>query len=86
MAEPTFPPIDVSGSGQLYARLHTTQGAIVIRLEEQLVPKTVASFVGLATGAIDWKDPKTGDSMRGKPHLRWRALSPRDPGLHGAGR
>ncbi len=67
MADPVFPPIDVAGSGQLYARLHTTQGAIVVRLEEQLAPKTVASFVGLATGAIDWKDPKTGESMRGTP-------------------
>ena len=67
MADPVFPPIEVAGNGQLYARLHTTQGAIVVRLEEQRAPKTVASFVGLATGAIDWKDPKTGESMRGKP-------------------
>lgn len=28
MASPSFPEIDVSGSGQLYARLNTTQGAI----------------------------------------------------------
>ena len=67
MADPTFPPIDVAGSGQLYARLHTTQGAIVVKLEEQHAPKTVASFVGLATGSIDWKDPKSGQSMRGTP-------------------
>jgi peptidyl-prolyl cis-trans isomerase A (cyclophilin A) len=67
MAEPVFPPIEVAGTGQLYARLHTTQGVIVVRLEEQRTPKTVASFVGLATGIIDWKDPKSGASMQGTP-------------------
>ncbi|NRA32434.1 MAG: peptidylprolyl isomerase [Polyangiaceae bacterium] len=67
MAEPTFPPIDIAGSGQLYARLTTTQGVVVVKLEEARTPKTVANFVGLATGSIDWKDPKTGDSMKGTP-------------------
>lgn len=67
MAEPNFPPIEVAGSGALYARLHTTQGNIVIELEEQRAPKTVANFVGLASGNIDWKDPKTGQSMKGTP-------------------
>lgn len=67
MSDPKFPPIDVSGSGQLYARLHTTQGTIVVLLEEQRTPKTVANFVGLASGTIDWKDPKTGQSMQGTP-------------------
>ena len=64
---PEFPPINVPGNGQLYARLHTTQGAIVIRLEEERAPTTVKNFVGLATGNIDWKDPKTGQSMAGTP-------------------
>jgi peptidyl-prolyl cis-trans isomerase A (cyclophilin A) len=67
MAEPTFPAINVEGTGDLYARLVTTQGNIVIKLEEQRVPKTVANFVGLATGNIDWKDPKTGQSKKGTP-------------------
>jgi peptidyl-prolyl cis-trans isomerase A (cyclophilin A) len=65
--DPAFPAIQVPGTGDLYARLHTTEGAIVLRLEEQKVPKTVANFVGLATGTIDWKDPKTGQSMKGTP-------------------
>ncbi len=30
-----FPEINVPGQGQLYARLHTSLGEIVIRLEEQ---------------------------------------------------
>ena len=65
MAEPTFPPINVPGTGQLYARLHTTQGTIVVLLEEQRVPKTVANFVGLATGSMKWSDPQTGEAMSG---------------------
>jgi peptidyl-prolyl cis-trans isomerase A (cyclophilin A) len=60
-----FPPIQVPGQGQLYVRLHTTQGAIVLLLEEERVPKTVANFVGLAQGTIDWKEPSSGQSMLG---------------------
>jgi peptidyl-prolyl cis-trans isomerase A (cyclophilin A) len=62
-----FPPIDVPGTGQLYARLTTNQGTIVVQLHEQAAPNTVASFVGLATGSIPWKDPKTGETMQGTP-------------------
>ena len=56
----TFPAINVSGEGDLFARLTTGQGEIVIKLEEKLTPKTVANFVGLATGTQTWDDPKTG--------------------------
>ena len=62
-----FPPIDVGGSGQLYARLRTTQGNVIVHLEEQGAPNTVRNFVALALGSIDWKDPKTGQSMSGTP-------------------
>ena len=61
---PVFPPITVPGEGDLYARLHTTLGNIVVRLEEQRAPKTVANFVALATGGIDWQDPVTRQTQR----------------------
>ena len=62
-----FPDINVPGQGQLYARLHTTLGQIVIKLEEHKAPNTVKNFVGLATGSIAWKDPKTSAEMAGQP-------------------
>ncbi|HEU5077033.1 MAG TPA: peptidylprolyl isomerase [Polyangiaceae bacterium] len=64
---PTFPEINVPGQGQLYARLTTTQGTVVVRLEESKTPNTVKNFVGLATGNMTWTDPKTGQSQAGVP-------------------
>ena len=63
MADPVFPPINVAGQGQLYARFDTTQGVVVVELEEKRTPKTVASFVGLATGNMPWQDPKTNQQV-----------------------
>jgi peptidyl-prolyl cis-trans isomerase A (cyclophilin A) len=62
-----FPPIQIPGNGQLHARLITSLGEIVVKLEEQRAPNTVKNFVGLATGAQAWKDPKTGQQMQGTP-------------------
>ena len=52
----------VPGDGELHAVLHTNHGDIDIKLFEARAPKTVANFVGLATGERTWKDPKTGEA------------------------
>lgn len=67
MPQATFPPIQAPGTGQLYARFVTSMGNIVVRLEEQRAPNTVKNFVGLATGAQEWTDPKSGAAKRGVP-------------------
>ncbi len=43
----------------LYATFKTTEGDIVVKLFSKDAPKTVANFVGLATGEKEWTDPKT---------------------------
>ena len=50
--------------GLLYATLKTSMGDIVIRLFEDKAPKTVANFVGLATGTREWTDPKTREKVK----------------------
>jgi peptidyl-prolyl cis-trans isomerase A (cyclophilin A) len=47
----------------LHATLKTSMGEIVIRLFEDKAPKTVANFVGLATGTKAWSDPKIGEQV-----------------------
>ena len=42
------------------ATLHTSAGDIRVLLYGDHAPKTVRNFVGLATGAIDWTHPRTG--------------------------
>jgi peptidyl-prolyl cis-trans isomerase A (cyclophilin A) len=62
-----FPPIDVPGDGDLYARLVTTQGNIVVQLEETRTPNTVKNFCGLASGRITWTDAPTKQRMENTP-------------------
>ena len=48
------------------ATLHTNHGDIVINLFGDHAPKTVANFVGLATGTKEYRDPKTGAMSTGR--------------------
>ena len=41
------------------ATLHTSLGDIRVNLLANHAPKTVANFIGLATGQIEWTDPAT---------------------------
>jgi len=50
--------------GPLYATLKTSMGDIVIQLFDDKAPKTVANFVGLASGTKEWMDPKTDEKVK----------------------
>src|SRR5215472_2818998 len=44
----------------LYAHFTTSEGNFSIQLFDDLAPKTVANFTGLAEGSKEWTDPRTG--------------------------
>ncbi|MDH5493804.1 MAG: peptidylprolyl isomerase, partial [Myxococcales bacterium] len=48
------PPVNIPGGGELRATIKTSMGDIVVALFEKQVPRTVANFVGLATGSFEW--------------------------------
>jgi peptidyl-prolyl cis-trans isomerase A (cyclophilin A) len=49
----------VPGTGELRAIFKTSMGDITVKLYEKEAPRTVANFVALATGQIEWTDPQT---------------------------
>ncbi|MBO6575062.1 MAG: peptidylprolyl isomerase [Rhodothermales bacterium] len=55
---------DIPGDGDLFVRFNTSAGTITARLFEQEAPRTVANFVGLATGTAEWREPQTGDTVQ----------------------
>ena len=67
VSDKTFPsPAElVPGSGELRATFHTSAGDFTVRLFEEFAPNTVANFVGLAMGTIEWTDPRTGRPGQG---------------------
>ena len=54
------PPIEelVPGTGALRCRFKTSKGEMVADLYEAEAPRTVANFVALALGKVEWTDPK----------------------------
>ena len=55
---PAPPAIElVEGSGQLMCRFKTSMGDMVAELYEEKAPRTVANFVALATGGVEWTTP-----------------------------
>ena len=57
---PAAPPVDLPAEPGIYAVIYTSMGNIVCKLYDKEAPKTVANFIGLATGTKPWKDLKTG--------------------------
>ncbi len=68
MVKADFPAIAVPGTGTLYARIVTSMGTMIAKLEEEKTPNTVKNFVGLAMGTQDFADPKTGAIRSGTPY------------------
>ncbi|MCB9639047.1 MAG: peptidylprolyl isomerase [Myxococcales bacterium] len=62
-----FTPWPSSQGEKTWAVIYTTKGTIVAELFAKRAPRTVANFVGLATGQKPWKDPKTGQMQHNKP-------------------
>ncbi len=48
----------------LWATMSTTKGDVVIKLFSKAAPKTVANFVGLASGEKEFTDPLSGKKMK----------------------
>ena len=44
------------------AVFHTSEGSFRVRLMPEHAPETVENFVGLATGAKGWQDPRDGQA------------------------
>ena len=56
------PAVNVPGEGELRVEIKTNHGTMVGRLFEEKAPKTVANFVGLATGQIETPHNAQGES------------------------
>jgi peptidyl-prolyl cis-trans isomerase A (cyclophilin A) len=48
----------------VYATFKTSLGDIVVKLFPERAPKTVENFLGLAEGTKEWKDPRSGQTVK----------------------
>ena len=60
--------VGLTAGEEMWARLDTSMGEILCKLEPTKAPVTVANFVGLAEGTKPWKDPKTSKEVVGTPY------------------
>jgi peptidyl-prolyl cis-trans isomerase A (cyclophilin A) len=60
-------PAAPAAQGNPTAIMDTTAGKLTCELFQKDAPKTVANFIGLATGKKDWTDPKTNQKKHGVP-------------------
>jgi peptidyl-prolyl cis-trans isomerase A (cyclophilin A) len=58
--------IELMSKNTAIATLHTNYGDIKINLYGNHAPQTVKNFIGLATGGIEWTDPKDGQKTKAK--------------------
>ncbi len=65
----------------LHAKLATSEGTIRVELWPNRAPRTVANFVGLAEGTVDWTDPATGELQSGVPLYNGRLFHRVIPGF-----
>jgi len=83
---------------QLNATIQTTKGNVVVQLQYNLVPKTVANFITLANGSRPWVDSRSGKVHINQPFYNGikfhrtdsslviaQAGSPKDDGTDGPG-
>jgi len=64
-AQPTAPQAAPGENPK--ATFHTTAGDLTCELFPKQAPKTVANFVGLATGTKQWTNPETRKKQQGVP-------------------
>jgi len=60
-------PSSTTPAARPTAILDSSAGKLTCALFPEKAPNGVKNFVGLATGAKDWMDPKTGKLVHGKP-------------------
>lgn len=53
---------------EVHAVIETTLGTVTVRLFNDKAPRTVANFVGLATGTMEWTHPRLAKPMKDKPY------------------
>ena len=54
----------IPGTGELRATFKTSAGDIVVKLHEKECPRTVANFVALAMGKVEWTEPRGAKTSR----------------------